>query len=228
MIDAQTLPRTMRNVPLPAAMRLLPRNPQGYPIPWFVSTLPDGSRDFRVADAARQRDARRLNLCWVCGRSNGAYKAFTIGPMCALNRVSAEPPAHRDCAIYSARCCPFLATPQMVRRDKDLPAGTDTDVKPGGVAIMRNPGVALVWVTRTFTVELAPMGEEGLLWRFGEPTSLHWYCQGRDATRAEVLASIETGLPTLQEACQLDDDPEYSLAMLTIEHAAVLRLVPTA
>lgn len=210
---------------LPAAMRGLPRNAQGYPTPWFVATLDDGTRDFRVADAEKRRTARRLNLCWVCGKQNGSFKAFVIGPMCALNRVSAEPPSHLACATYSARCCPFLSTPQMVRREHGLPDGM---VQPAGVALMRNPGVALVWVTKTFTARLTPAGEKGWLWHFGAPTSLAWYCQGREATRAEVIAAIDAGLPALQEVCQLDDDPVYSLAQLALEHAAVLDLVPAA
>lgn len=54
--------RTLANHPMPRPIAALPRNLAGYPIPWFVATLDDGTRDFRVADAERYRDAVRLRL----------------------------------------------------------------------------------------------------------------------------------------------------------------------
>jgi hypothetical protein len=215
--------RLLEVVTMPPRIARLPRNKAGYPIPWFVAELDDGTRDFRVASEERQIDAIRLKLCWVCGGPSGAYAAFVIGPMCAVNRISAEPPAHRDCAIYSARVCPFLAVPRMRRRENNLPDGM---VEAAGGPIRRNPGVALVWVTRTFTVFRAPMGNQGRLHRFGDPTEVLWYAEGRTATRAEILASMESGLPALQEACQLDDDPADSLRMLDKDYQRALALLP--
>lgn len=29
---------------------------------------------------------------------------FVVGPMCELNRISGEPPSHRECAEFSAAC----------------------------------------------------------------------------------------------------------------------------
>ena len=99
-----TQPRTLANAPMPPAVAALPRNAQGYPIPWFVATLSDGSRDFRVASGERWHDAVRFNKCWVCGRTYGRFMSFLIGPMCAVNRITAEPPCHYDCAVYAALC----------------------------------------------------------------------------------------------------------------------------
>lgn len=208
---------------MPPAVARLPRNRQGYPIPWFVATLPDGSRDFRVADGERHADALRFGLCWVCGGRRGAFAAFVIGPMCAVNRISAEPPAHRDCAIYSALVCPFLSVPNMRRRDNNLPDGT---ADAGGISIPRNPGVALVPVTRRFTSFRAEFGARGVLCELGDPTELHWYAEGRTATRDEVLASMQSGLPALQAACAEDEDPAASLRVLDREYAKALALVP--
>jgi hypothetical protein len=33
----------------------------------------------------------------------------------------------------------------------------------------------------------------------GEPESMEWYCEGRYATRDEIFASIDAGLPILNE-----------------------------
>lgn len=208
---------------MPPGIARLPRNRQGYPIPWFVADLPDGSRDFRIASGEKHADALRFGLCWVCGRHRGRYAAFTIGPMCAVNRISAEPPAHRECAIYSAQVCPFLSVPNMRRRESNKPDGTE---EAGGISILRNPGVALVWVTRSFTSFRAEFGARGVLCELGDPTELHWYAEGRTATRAEVVASMESGLPALQAACVEDDDPAYSLQALDREYQRALALVP--
>src|SRR5262245_53363166 len=130
---------------MPGRIRTLPRNKAGYPVPDFVAWI-NREPDFRVIKPGGIQRALHLRLCWVCGipftRQEDA--AFVIGPMCAVNRVSAEPPSHLDCATYSARLCPFLSVPQMTRRERHKPAGA---VSPPGIMIMRNPGVALVWVT---------------------------------------------------------------------------------
>ncbi len=211
--------------PLPPKMSRLPIDERGYPIPWFVIEMPDGTRDFRIASEEKHIDALRFGLCWVCGDRRGAFAAFTIGPMCAVNRISAEPPAHRDCAIYSAVVCPFLSVPNMRRRESGKPGGT---VEAAGIAILRNPGVALVWVTRSFTVFRPQLGRRGRLCRLGDPTDLLWFAEGRTATRAEVLASMESGLPALQAACGEDDNPEESLRILDGEYRKALALVPAA
>jgi hypothetical protein len=181
---------------LPQRMEKLPKDKHGRPVPWFVAFI-DGEPDFRVIRRGGIGDALRFKLCWVCGQPRGVNAAFVVGPMCAVNRTSAEPPSHRDCAIYSARACPFLATPSMKRRERHLP---DDRVDPAGVMIRRNPGVALVWVTRKWHVFPDPNGRP--LFDIGSSTQTYWYAQGRDATRAEVLASIESGLPILREEAE--------------------------
>lgn len=215
--------RLLDQLPMPARMARLPRNPVGYPIPWFVATLADGSRDFRIAGQEQQVTALRLKLCWVCGQPLGGFYAFTIGPMCAVNRISSEPPAHRDCAVYSARVCPFLSNPNMRRRA----LGEDQEViAAAGGPILRNPGVTLVWVTRSYKVVRAEMGNAGLLCEMGDPTETLWFTRGRPATRAEVEASFEAGLPVVREACQVDDRPEDSLRAVEAEYQRALTLLP--
>lgn len=185
----------LNTVPMPPRIARLPRNRVGYPIPWFAATLEDGTRDFTAIAPGRVDDALKFRLCWVCGTTAGAYKAFVIGPMCAVNRVTAEPPCHLDCAVYSAKVCPFLTVPGMRRRDK-LPEGA---VEPAGIAIKRNPGVALVWTTKLFT--RFGDGRGGVLFRLGDPVNVAWYAHGRLATAAEARASLESGLPILRDAC---------------------------
>ncbi|MGW5477638.1 hypothetical protein [Streptomyces sp. NPDC004008] len=202
---------------LPQRMARLPRNPVGYPVPWFVAWI-DGTPDFRVIGEGKLDEAIRFRVCWLCGQPLGANAAFVIGPMCAVNRVSAEPPSHRDCADYATRACPFLITPRMRRRDTALP---DAAGEPDGIMIRRNPGVAVVWVSRTWRLQ-----PRLRLWTVGDPAEVRWYAEGRPATRDEVLASIDSGLPLLRAEAENDRRPAEALAELDRQHARALELVP--
>jgi hypothetical protein len=207
---------------MPGRMDLLPRDKHGRPVPWFVAWI-DGLPDFRVIGPRKLEDAFERKLCWVCGYPflRQEDRAFVIGPMCAVNRVSAEPPCHLDCAAYSARWCPFLATPQMVRRERHFPEAAKD---PAGIMIRRNPGVASVWVAGYRAWRRVSDGAHGYLFRFDRPRRVLWFARGRDATRAEVLASMESGLPILRESAELDG-PE-AVADLAEMYQTALALVP--
>src|SRR5437879_499371 len=120
--------------------------------------------------------------------------------MCGINRTTSEPPSHLDCARWSARNCPFLNNPRMVRRQDELVNDEQAREKVAGYPIMRNPGVVLLWITRQY--EIFPDGKGGRLIQIGEPESVEWYREGRPATRAEVLESVESGLPALVALAQ--------------------------
>jgi len=105
---------------LPPRIARLARDRRGFPVPWFVATI-DGEPDFRVVDTPKLAVAIRQHRCWVCGEQLGVHLAFPIGPTCVANRVTAEPPVHRECAEFSARACPFLTKPRMRRNAQGLP-----------------------------------------------------------------------------------------------------------
>lgn len=165
-------------------------------MPWFVAELPDGTRDIRVADFHRMREAIDNSLCWVCGQHVGANKTFVIGPMCAINRVTAEPGCHRNCALYAAMACPFLARPHMRRRD--LPPEHEY-AEPAGEMLERNPGLAVLWNTRTWA---AQRDHGGYLFSLGDPNDVEFFHRGRRATREEVLEAFVAGRPALEEAAR--------------------------
>jgi len=185
-------------VAMPARVAALPRDRAGRPVPWFAAWI-EGEPEFRVIAPGKRIDALRFGSCWVCGQKATGRRGFVIGPMCVVNRVTAEPPAHVDCAVYSARVCPFLTRPAMVRRTRSLPAGVEP---PPGIMLERNPGVAVVWVARHY--RLVDDGRGGVLLRLGDPERVEWYRQGRPATRAEVDDAIDAGLPALRELAEQD------------------------
>jgi hypothetical protein len=184
---------------MPERIKRLPVDERGYPCPWFIA-WDNGKPEFRAMDGQKFIRAVRDKLCWVCGEALGRWKTFTLGPMCGISRTTSEPPSHLECARWSCENCPFLSNPEMVRREDH--EGKVTTDQCAGIAIMRNPGVSLLWVTRDYTVFPDPNGRPLIC--VGEPVEVEWYCRGRKATRAEIEHSIETGLPTLLAAARMD------------------------
>lgn len=205
----------------PPNVQALPTDHRGFPVPWFVAWI-DGKADFRVIGPGRVEQAVKKELCWICGRPMGAMmRTFVIGPMCAVNRVSPEPPSHWQCAVFAATACPFLSQPKMRRNDKGLP---EERQPPPGLMIERNPGVALVWGCSRFKRFHDDLG--GLLFEVGPPRKVAWYAQGRAATRDECLHSIETGLPILEQAAAQDGPlAEYELR---VRLRRAMQLLPKA
>jgi hypothetical protein len=197
------------------------------PVPYFVTWFKHGERcvtgdgepDFRVALAETWRKCVRHGLCWVCGEKLGVHKAFVLGPMCTINRVTTEPPSHLECAEFSARACPFLTRPRMRRHSKDLPMNAGN---PAGEMIERNPGVTCIWVTKTFSIFNDGQGRPMI--KIGDQVGLSWFAEGRRATRAEIMASIDSGYPILEEMAQY----EGGTAIAELERArdAAMALVP--
>lgn len=187
---------------------------RGFPVPWFVAWLKNGEPEFRAMDPRKYRRAVGKRLCWVCGEPLGFNGTFVIGPMCAINRVSSEPPSHLECARWSARNCPFLTSRQLERREDETTAGMKS---PGGIAIRRNPGVTLLWTTPAW--HYFSDGAGGVLIKLGDPISTEWFARGRAATRVEVIESVRTGLPALQEPAEAED-PEAVAALEAMKREA--------
>lgn len=203
--------------PIPEGIARLPLDDRGYPVPWFVAWI-DGKPDFRVADQKKQHLCIVKKLCWVCGDPLKESAAFVIGPMCVINRVSAEPPSHIECAHWSARACPFLTLPSAKRREVNLP---DIVVNPAGTMIRRNPGCCVVWQSGDYSRKRA---NGGYLWDVGTPRVLTWYAEGQLATRGQVLESIESGLPILREMAA--SEGPVSVAELERMRIEGMRLIP--
>ena len=202
---------------LPSRLQHLPLDSRGYPVPWFVKWI-DGEPDFRVMDGEKFGRAVKEKRCWVCGGPLGRYMTFVSGPMCVLNRTSAEPPSHHDCAEWSARHCPFLSRPHMERREDEVINNSNH----GTASITRNPGCTALVTTKKYVLFRAPEGSasSGWLIDMGNFERVEWFAEGRSATSEEVAHSIETGMPLLKEQC----DQESSQKRIDAAHAELQRL----
>jgi hypothetical protein len=192
--------------PLPGRMKHLPLNYQGHPVPWFVQFIKhgkpapwgEGEPDFRVMDRDKWHRALKHDLCWLCGGKLGRHKAFTIGPMCCVNRTTSEPPSHRDCAVFAAMACPFLTRPRMKRHVDGLP---EELAAPPGIHLDRNPGAVCVWITKSFKLFKT---DGGTLIELGDPSECLWFAEGKPATREQIETSIAGGLPKLRTLAEKD------------------------
>jgi hypothetical protein len=192
----QTAHQLKTTEPLPSRLQTLPVDERGYVVPWFVAWV-NGKPEFRAMDAEKRVRAVKEKRCWVCGQQLGTMLCFVIGPMCGINRIAPEPPSHYECAAWSARNCPFLSNPHMVRREDEAMNNAQLAAETPGHAIARNPGVMLLWITRGY--EIVPDASGNWLLMVGEPQRVEWWREGRRATRAEVEASVATGLPILRK-----------------------------
>jgi hypothetical protein len=91
-----------------------------------------------------------------------------------------------------------------------------------GCPIDRNPGVALVWTTRFYKV--FDDGNGRPLIEVGEPCGVEWFAEGRAATRAEVQASIDSGLPILQGYAE--EEGHGAMKALALGVSALQKLLP--
>lgn len=195
----------------PVRMRHLPVDPKrGMPVPYFVAWFRDdkevnsgyGEPDYRTIASARREHCQNYDHCWLCGGKLGSRHAYVIGPMCAITRTTSEPASHLDCAAYAVRACPFLSNPatRMMPEEKKLKAHPNL-VAPAGFMLERNPGVSCIWVSgkaKPFKVDGEEGSRKGWLLELGDPSSVTWWCKGHPATRAEIIDSINGGLPVLE------------------------------
>lgn len=96
-------------------------------------------------------------------------------------------------------------------------------VEPAGHAIKRNPGVALVWVTKSFQADRVG---SGMLFVVGDPVDTLWFAEGRKATHAEVMESIDSGYPLLYDMAK--DEGEEGVEELQNLRDVALTYLPTA
>lgn len=212
------------DIHMPPRMARRPISPKGFPVPWFAR-WENGVPDFVNIHPSRTREAIERECCWLCGERLGTYKAFTIGPMCCVNRISAEPPEHFDCALYAVKACPFLKNPNAKR---NTAAAIGTAEHTPGIMIQDNPGVIAIWITTNYKVMIV---ENGFLFRLGAPTEVHFFKEGRKATRAEVLDCMNSRIGILRNVAAKDDadnrDTSASKALDKL-FAKALELVPQA
>lgn len=103
--------RTMKDVPMPGRIAKLPTDKRGLPIPVIVMRDLDGRPHFTVNDTAMVSKVIAEQRCSICGGKLERTAWFVGGILSAMhpNGAYIDPPAHKDCATYALKVCPFLA-----------------------------------------------------------------------------------------------------------------------
>jgi len=108
-----------------------------------------------------------------------------------VKHTTGEPPSHRDCAEFAVRACPFLTQREEERRTIGLPGEIS---KAPGFGIPHNPGVALLWITKTYRPW--PVPEEAVREAALIGSGRHWVArreQWRRCSASVAAATAETG-----------------------------------
>jgi hypothetical protein len=95
---------------LPKAMRHLPIDERGYPVPALAAWV-GGKLFYRPQLFACALHDR---LCWVCGGVLGSFKTFIVDPLCLITGITGELPLDWDCASWCVCNRPFKSKPGVI------------------------------------------------------------------------------------------------------------------
>jgi hypothetical protein len=153
---------------------------RGQLVPWWVSwTSLESDRPTQVGDGRPRFDlssrpkrferAMREHRCWTCGDHLGTTVCFLTEPHWVVQGLSGEPPSHSDCAAYAATHCPYFVGPQAP--------------------------LLCLWMCRRYaTVKSAA----GPLVKISGATQIDWFCAGKPARRAQIVAAFAATMPKLR------------------------------
>lgn len=81
---------------------------RGLPVP-AISTVVNGTPDFRVVDLDKWDHLANNRLCSLCGTVLRKLMWFIGGDGCMKLRMFFDLPVHEDCGLYAFKICPYLA-----------------------------------------------------------------------------------------------------------------------
>lgn len=120
------------DIPMPPAVAARPRDDRGYPV-LAITPWEDGVPRFAATGTARSYICAVERLCSICGTPIAAGPVWrvvsgaeadaiaTAGPSFRNAAATVEAPGHRECMLYAAIVCPYLAHP-AARRGQDSAA----------------------------------------------------------------------------------------------------------
>jgi hypothetical protein len=116
-------------IPIPPAVAARPRDDRGYPV-LAITPWEDGTPKFAATGTARSYICAVERLCSICGTPIAAGPVWRVVSGAEAEAIAAagkgfrnaaatvEAPGHRDCMLYAACACPYLANP-TARRGMD-------------------------------------------------------------------------------------------------------------
>jgi len=165
-------------VPVPEKLQKMPKW-NGWIIPFITMLDKDGNPDFKVVDETKRIECIMKRLCGICGQSFPYQQYVFIGSdECAKSRVFFDPPAHKECAYYATKVCPYLANTrreyaeQMSKIEKNPSPEIQGMVK----FIQPRPKRMIVYVTRGYNLHVQKeRGMQLLLVKADKPVEIDWH-----------------------------------------------------
>jgi hypothetical protein len=188
-------------VTVPERIARLPHDRRGYPIPWNVVTVEDGTPFFTINDDRRHWRALRENLCPICGEHLRGERWFTGGPRSAFDEHGwyLDLPGHHECVTFALATCPYLASPKYLGRI-DVPDATklppELRILIDETVIPERPDVFV-----TVASNRVEMQERGLLFPYVRPKRPYL---AHEYWRHGRQIEVEEALPFLRAALGID------------------------
>lgn len=181
-----------------ARITMRPRDSNGRETAWFAYSDTENAVDYNLFRPGAVDDAIRFRRCWCCGEHRGKHSTYIASPAILVDGQSNEPPSHSNCALHAATHCPFLTGIQQDGNDRVVVLYTSTQ-QPLRVT----PSSTRFWA--------------------GPPTSVSWFCRGREATRDEAVEALESAYAAMR---RLSQDQAEHLDKLERLYGDALRLLP--
>ncbi|MFL6113701.1 MAG: hypothetical protein ACJ786_20430 [Catenulispora sp.] len=234
---------TSRATPVPPAVAALPRDPRGYPIPAITPRDAEGRPTFAITGTARTLICSVERRCSICGtpmppgpvhrviaaaETEALAAALAAGRPAANKAPSPEPPGHRDCMLFAAFTCPFLARPNARRgQDAHVFGESLTRGTARGSATDDESGTRIGGAVAGFAdYEFRYVPGEQVAFLFTGLTELRPHHLGADQIPELTAALAAAPSGPLEEACPpylLDDEAAAEAYAREILEAAMAR-----
>ncbi len=136
---------------------------RGLPVPYFASTRPDGTPDFKVIDETRRIHCMREKRCWICGEFLGYWMVFVGGPRSAESRLYLDGPSHKECVDDALRLCPFILGKTGYTESQKAPPRWKQWLAKARVITLVDPvapETMVLYTTRRFSLVKHPQSHE--------------------------------------------------------------------
>ncbi len=193
------------DIPLPPAVAARPRDDRGYPI-LAITPWEDGLPRFAATGTARSYICAVERLCSICGTPIAAGPVWRVvsgaeadaiaatGPSFRNGAATVEAPGHRDCMLYAAVACPYLAQPTARR-------GQDSRMLDVAKGFRRGAGGAVVgFATMEFRYA------DVMMFRFAEVVEFLPHDEGTDQLPALLAAITQDAVPAYPAYLGTDED----------------------
>lgn len=120
--------KNWKSIDIPTKMKDLPKDKNGYPIPYTIRKDEEDTPIFSQHDESLLHNCISNSHCGICGQPLGNDIWLLAGAKIALQPLGGyiDPPMHKQCGTYALQVCPYLALPSFLKRSpNEIAKSTD-------------------------------------------------------------------------------------------------------